>query len=94
MAEVMDGYPKFANDDGVTQVLIGVREFECIGARPPHDHPHVYLDMGDRDYTYCPYCSTLYKFDERLGRLECDPPECFYEEAGLGKGPKRPVGRD
>ena len=39
--------PHLANDQGVEKIFIGVRELNCMGARPPHDHPHVYLDMGD-----------------------------------------------
>ncbi|MEC8029878.1 MAG: zinc-finger domain-containing protein, partial [Pseudomonadota bacterium] len=38
--------PKFKNDKGVKEITIGVREFECIGASAPHDHPHIFLDMG------------------------------------------------
>ena len=52
--------PHFANDKGVEKIGIGVREFQCMGARPPHDHPHVYLDMGADSQILCPYCSTLY----------------------------------
>jgi uncharacterized Zn-finger protein len=37
--------PHFANDPGVDTIGIGVREFQCMGARPL-DHPHVFLDMG------------------------------------------------
>ncbi len=79
MADSGAGYPKFTNDVGVKVIRVGVKEFACIGARPPQDHPHVYLDMGDDNEIYCPYCSTLYRYDDKLGRLECDPPECFYE---------------
>ena len=35
----------------------------CVGAMPPFDHPHVFLDMGDDDEIICPYCSTLYRHD-------------------------------
>jgi uncharacterized Zn-finger protein len=51
--------PHFANDQGAEKIYIGVREFQCMGARPPHDHPHVYLDMGSDSQILCPYCSTL-----------------------------------
>ena len=43
----MESYPKFHNEVGVPIVRIGCREFKCIGDRPPQDHPHIYLDMGD-----------------------------------------------
>ena len=36
--------PKFCNEAGVRVIHVGVKEFECIGAKPPFDHPHVYLD--------------------------------------------------
>ena len=29
--------------------LAGAKEFECIGVSPPHDHPHVYIDMANQD---------------------------------------------
>src|SRR3546814_6796771 len=38
--------PKFSNDEGAAEIRIGVKEFECIGATAPHDHPHIFLDMG------------------------------------------------
>jgi len=58
--------PKFSNDAGVREIRIGAREFECMGASPPYDHPHVYLDMGAEDHIVCPYCSTLFRFDASL----------------------------
>ncbi|GAK46083.1 conserved protein [Tepidicaulis marinus] len=62
--------PKFANDEGVAEIRIGAREFECMGASAPFDHPHVYLDMGSDDHIVCPYCSTLYRFDASLKQDE------------------------
>ena len=38
--------PHFHNDAGVDKIRIGVKEFQCMGASPPFDHPHVFLDMG------------------------------------------------
>lgn len=58
--------PKLSNDQGAASIAIGVREFECIGAEPPFDHPHVYLDMGRETEIVCPYCSTHYRFDASL----------------------------
>ncbi len=81
MAEVPRGYPKFHNEIGAPEVRIGVKEFECVGALPPHDHPHVYLDMGDETVIDCPYCGTRYVFDASLNRLECRPAECFFDES-------------
>ena len=70
-------YPKFQNDAGVAEISIGAREFHCIGETPPQDHPHIYLNMGDRDDILCPYCATLYHFDARLAPATCDPPEAL-----------------
>ena len=40
----MESYPKFHNEIGVPMVCIGCHEFECIGDKPPQDHPHIYLN--------------------------------------------------
>ena len=53
----METYPKFHNEVGVPIVRIGCREFKCIGDKPPQDHPHIYLNMGDAAEIVCPYCS-------------------------------------
>ncbi len=66
--------PHFQNDGGVHRIDIGVKEFTCIGASPPMDHPHVFLDMGDRSEMVCPYCSTLYRYRADLGPTDTDPP--------------------
>ncbi len=62
--------PHFANDKGVEKIFIGVKEFNCMGARPPFDHPHIFLDMGADHQVICPYCSTLYVYDPRLNADE------------------------
>lgn len=62
------GTPKFQNDAGVEKITIGVKEFQCIGANPPFDHPHIFLDMGDENEIVCPYCSTLYVYDPQVAR--------------------------
>ena len=69
--------PKFSNEAGLREIRIGVKEFECIGANPPFDHPHIYLDMGRDTEVICPYCSTLYKFDASLRADESNPPEAI-----------------
>jgi uncharacterized Zn-finger protein len=71
-------YPRFRNDRAVSEIRIGAREFKCIGVSPPHDHPHVYIDMGERDAIRCPYCATRFRFDPRLGPFEADPPDSLY----------------
>ena len=71
--------PHFQNDVGVDTVVIGAHEFMCIGARPPFDHPHVFLDMGDDHEVVCPYCSTLYRLDSTLSPAVSVPPECAWD---------------
>jgi uncharacterized Zn-finger protein len=68
--------PHFHNDPGVSVIEIGAREFMCVGATPPHDHPHVFLDMGGDNDIICPYCSTLYRFDAGLDGHAARPSEC------------------
>jgi uncharacterized Zn-finger protein len=68
--------PHFHNDIGVAEIAIGAKEFMCIGALPPFDHPHVFCDMGDDAEYVCPYCSTLYRYDPALKPNEARPPEC------------------
>ena len=69
--------PHLANDQGVQQISVGVRELNCMGARAPFDHPHVYLDMGRDTQIICPYCSTLYVYRPELGEMETDPAGCI-----------------
>jgi uncharacterized Zn-finger protein len=71
--------PYFHNDPGLKSIGVGAKEFMCVGANPPFDHPHVYLDMGDADEKVCPYCSTLYRYDSALAPQASDPPECAFE---------------
>jgi len=70
--------PHYVNDIGVDRIKIGVKEFQCMGAAPPQDHPHIYLDMGDDQQIICPYCSTLYEFDDGLKATETEPEGCVY----------------
>ncbi len=70
--------PHFQNDAGNAAIDIGVKEFMCVGANPPYDHPHVFLDMGADSEKVCPYCSTLYRYDHSLKADETRPPNCLY----------------
>lgn len=70
--------PHFHNTVGAERIEIGVKEFQCMGALPPFDHPHIYLDMGADDEILCSYCSTAYRFDPNLGPTESRPPEALY----------------
>jgi uncharacterized Zn-finger protein len=73
--------PHFHNTSGVAVIEIGAKEFQCVGATPPFDHPHVFLDMGDANEIICPYCSTLYRHDASLDSHSARPPECALESA-------------
>jgi uncharacterized Zn-finger protein len=70
--------PHFVNDKGFDRIKIGVKEFQCMGATPPFDHPHIYLDMGNRAELVCPYCSTLFHYDPALKATESDPATCVF----------------
>lgn len=61
------------NHEGLPKIYVGARSFMCIGAKPPFDHPHVFLTFGDENEKVCPYCSTLYVYDPTLGPMEARP---------------------
>ncbi len=69
------GTPHFHNQPGLTSIKLAVKEFKCIGALPPFDHPHIYIDMGADSETICPYCSTRFVYDPQLTTLS-DPASC------------------
>jgi uncharacterized Zn-finger protein len=73
------GTPHFQNDLGVTTIHVGSKEFMCIGAKPPFDHPHIFIDMGTDDEVICSYCSTLFKYDRTLSAGQARPAECVWE---------------
>lgn len=70
--------PHFHNTEGLARIEIGSREFQCVGALPPFDHPHVYLDMGKDAEIVCPYCSTLYVFNASLAAGTSEPLSAVY----------------
>ena len=70
--------PHFQNDGGHAAIEIGVKEFMCVGANPPFDHPHVFLDMGADDDKVCPYCSTLFRYNSKLATDETVPAGSLY----------------
>ena len=74
--------PHFANDAGVERIRIGVHELNCMGARDPFDHPHVYLDMGQDHEILCPYCSTVYIYDATLEANQTAPAGCLVAAHG------------
>lgn len=74
------GIPHFHNDPGVRVIHVGSKEFMCIGATPPFDHPHIFIDMGADDEAICSYCGTLYKYKAALSEGEADPHACLWSE--------------
>ena len=73
--------PLFHNDMGVKEIRIGARHFGCIGATPPMDHPHIYLEMPAEGVVQCPYCSTTYRLDPDLAEDACEPAEARWQPA-------------
>lgn len=70
--------PHFQNDAGHAAIEIGVKEFMCVGANPPFDHPHIFIDMGGDTEIVCSYCSTLYRYNPTLHGGETRPEGCAY----------------
>ncbi len=81
MAETI--VPHFHNDLGVAVIEIGAKEFMCVGANPPFDHPHVFCDMGEEVEHVCPYCSTLYRYDPTLAPNSARPAECALHDVPI-----------
>lgn len=72
------GTPHFHNQPGLPSIRVKVREFMCIGALPPFDHPHIFIDMGDESDIVCSYCSTRFVHDPSIAGL-CEPAQCLYK---------------
>ena len=47
---------------------------------PPFDHPHIFIDMGADTEAVCPYCSTLYKHNPKLGLTESIPANAHWHD--------------
>ena len=73
--------PHFHNTEGVAEISIGAKEFMCVGALPPFDHPHIFIDMGDEGEAICSYCSTHFRFDENLDPTQSRPAGAHYKPA-------------
>ena len=71
--------PHFHNDSGIPAIKVRVKEFMCTGARPPFDHPHIFIDMGTEDEAICSYCSTRFTYCGALSG-PCEPPGCELRE--------------
>lgn len=73
--------PHVHNEPGVRQIRVRAGEFMCMGALPPEDHPHIYIEMGEKGEAICPYCATHFVRDESLPNF-CEPIACLYAMAG------------
>ncbi|BAF89542.1 MULTISPECIES: zinc-finger domain-containing protein [Azorhizobium] len=74
------GIPHFCNDLGVSVIEVGAREFMCIGAKPPFDHPHIFIDLGSDTEAVCSYCSTLYRYNPALKAGTAKPEGCVWAD--------------
>jgi uncharacterized Zn-finger protein len=72
--------PRYQNDMGLSKIEIGSREFMCVGAKPPYDHPHVFLNLGAAEEIVCPYCSTLFKHNANLGAGHANPAAAVWHD--------------
>ena len=79
--------PHFHNDPGVSVIEIGAKEFMCVGATPPFDHPHIFCDMGDENEIICSYCSTLFRHDASLTPQAARPAACALREPAGVRAP-------
>ena len=71
--------PHFHNDLGVFSIKVSVKEFMCTGAKPPFDHPHIFIDMGSDGEAIGSDCSTRFVDDSGLD-TPCLPAECELRE--------------
>ncbi|MFM8607956.1 MAG: zinc-finger domain-containing protein [Hyphomicrobiales bacterium] len=74
--------PYFKNDAGLARIRIHAREFMCVGASPPLDHPHIFIDMGSDAEAICPYCSTVFVYDASL-KAAAEPADCVFEPGSI-----------
>ncbi len=70
--------PHFHNTEGLKRIEVGSKEFMCVGALPPFDHPHIFIDMGKDTDIVCPYCSTHYVFNPELAPGTSQPLSAIY----------------
>ena len=70
--------PHFKNDKGLPAISVHAKEFMCVGATPPFDHPHIFIDMGSDAEAICPYCSTVFVYDSTL-KAAAEPADCVFE---------------
>lgn len=72
--------PHFHNDRGLKELRIHAKEFMCIGARPPLDHPHIFIDIGAAQEAICPYCATRFVFDPSLPPGSAFPEDAVWDD--------------
>ena len=53
--------PEIKDNDSQDVELVDYKKVSCHGIDGPMGHPKVYLDMGDKDFVVCPYCSKIFK---------------------------------
>lgn len=41
------------------------KKVSCDGAKGASSHPLVYLNMGEKDFVVCPYCSKYFTIKQR-----------------------------
>ena len=71
--------PHFHNTEVLMRIEVCSKEFKCIGALPPFDHPHIFIDMGKDNETVCSYCSTHYVFNPELAPGTSPPLSAVYQ---------------
>ncbi len=71
--------PHFHNTEGLKRIELGSKEFMCVGALPPFDHPHIFIDMGKDNYIVCPFCSTHYVYNAELAPGTSHPLSAVYQ---------------
>ena len=70
--------PHFANDQGVEKIYIGVREFQCMGARPPARPPARLSGHGRRQPDPVPLLLDPLRARRRASRpTQTDPAGCL-----------------
>ena len=54
--------------------------FKRFSILPPNLHLHIFIDMGADTEAVCPYCSTLYKHNPKLGLTESIPADAHWHD--------------
>jgi uncharacterized Zn-finger protein len=57
----------------VEMIFVNSKKVSCDGVKSLSNHPVVYLNMGDKDFVVCPYCSkyfTTKKAPDKISTLK------------------------